>query len=228
MKRAYGYIRVSTSSQALDGVSLDVQKERIEARCIAEGWTLVKIHADEGISGSKMKNRPGLLKALKQACDDDGSVLVVYNLSRMCRNTRDAIDILEDLRAAGSNLLSISESLDTTTAMGQAMFEIIAVFAKLQRELAKEGTKAAIKHKMDRGEKVGAAPYGWVWKGKDKSKSLVENAKEQRILDDIFDMRSQGCSLRTIVASLNDGGVPTKHGKKWHPMTVKEILDRAR
>lgn len=228
MRKAYGYIRVSTSAQAIDGVSLEVQTERIKARCLSEGWELAEIFSDKGISGGKMKNRPGLLKALKSTCDNEGNVLVVYNLSRMCRNTRDAIDILEDLRDAGSNLLSISESLDTTTAMGKAMFEIIAVFASLQRELAREGAVAAIKHKMAKGEKVGAAPYGWVWKGEDKAKKLVENAKEQAILDEIFDMRSQGCSLRDISKALNDDDVPTKHGKRWYPMTVKDILDRAR
>lgn len=175
-----------------------------------------------------MKYRPGSLKALKAGRMNRGSVLVIYNLSRMCRNTRDAVDILEILRDAECNLLSNKENLDTTTAMGRAMFEMIAIFAELDRSSSSEGTTEAIKHRMAKGEKVGAAPYGWNWKDKDGNKKLVEVFKEQMVLDNIFDMKAEGASLRQIVKTLDAKGILSKRGKKWNPQSIKEILDRAR
>lgn len=229
MKKAYGYIRVSTTSKALDGVSLDVQRERIQARCKLEGWELIGIQSDEGIPSHRMKNRPGLHKALRAVRKNKGSVLVIYNLSRMCRNTREAIDILDMLRESDCNLLSIAESLDTTTAMGKAMFEMIAIFTELQRDLASELTTEAIRHKTATGEKVGAAPYGWDWKDKAGNKKLIEVAREQRILDSIFDMNTEGASLRQIAKTLEAKGVLTKRGhKKWHAQSIKEIIARSR
>ena len=106
--RAIGYVRVSTSSQAIDGVSLDAQRERIASWCESNGYRLVETFADKGISGKRADNRPGLQRALKAVCAKRGAALVVYSLSRLARSTKDAISIGERLDKAGADLVSLS------------------------------------------------------------------------------------------------------------------------
>ena len=90
--RAIGYIRVSTTRQAEEGVSIDAQTARIRAWCDANGYSLADVFTDAGISGKRQDNRPGLRKALDAACKQRAA-LVVYSLSRLARSTRDAIEI---------------------------------------------------------------------------------------------------------------------------------------
>src|SRR5207249_7024817 len=86
-QQAVAYIRVSTTGQAEDGVSLDAQRSKIAAWCEVMGYELVQTFADEGISGHSMDKRPGLQAAVDAVCEG-GYVLVVYSLSRLARNTR--------------------------------------------------------------------------------------------------------------------------------------------
>src|SRR4051812_847817 len=96
---AIGYLRVSTESQAIDGVSLDAQRSRIQAWCQANGYTLSAVFEDAGVSGKRADNRPQLQKALEEVCRCKG-VLVVYSLSRLARSTKDTLAIAERLDKA--------------------------------------------------------------------------------------------------------------------------------
>ena len=85
--KAFGYARVSTEGQAVDGVSLDAQRAKIEAWCTAHGYDLVTTFEDAGISGGRADNRPGLQDAMDAACGE-GAALVTYSLSRLARSTQ--------------------------------------------------------------------------------------------------------------------------------------------
>ena len=144
--KATGYVRVSTGKQAEEGVSLEAQEARIRAWCQAQGHELAATEVDAGLSGGRADNRPALQAALAAVCRAKG-VLVVYSLSRLARSTRDALDIAERLHDAGANLVSLTESIDTTTAMGQFVFEVLAAVAALERNLISERTTMAIDRK---------------------------------------------------------------------------------
>ena len=79
---AYGYVRVSTEEQAREGVSLDAQRAKVQQYCDLHGLALARVYADEGISGKRADNRPGLQDAITAACGGKGA-LVVYSLSRL-------------------------------------------------------------------------------------------------------------------------------------------------
>ena len=128
--KAVGYVRVSTEGQATEGVSLEAQKGRIEAWCSANGYTLAAMHVDAGLSGKRADNRPGLQAALADVCKS-GGVLVVYSLSRLARSVPDAFRISERLAKRGADLVSLSESIDTTSAMGRAFYGFMAVMNAL-------------------------------------------------------------------------------------------------
>jgi len=222
--KAVGYIRVSTPGQANDGVSLEAQAARIQAWCESNGYEPVEIRSDPGLSGKRADRRPGLQRALSDACQNRGA-LVVYSLSRLARSTRDAIDIAERLDRAGADLVSLTERIDTTTAAGKMVFRMLAVLAEFERDLVSERTAAALAHKRHKGERIGDIPYGW--RLADDGVTLIPLESEQATIQQIKAMRDRGLSYRAIAEELTHRGVPTKKGNsRWTHQAVASILKR--
>jgi len=224
-KKATGYLRVSTAQQ-VDGVSLDAQEARIRAFCEARGFELVAVHRDEGVSGSKMRNRPGLEAALDAVIENKG-VLVVYSLSRMSRSLKDTLAIAEKLAKAGADLASLSESIDTTNAMGKFCFNLFGALNQLERDLASERTAAALAHKRGKGEKTGGkVPFGYNLAA--DGVNLTPNPGEQGVVRQIVELRGSGQTYRAIAAELKRRGIVTKEGNAdWNPKVLRGILRRA-
>ena len=216
--KAIGYIRVSTEGQ-VDGVSLDSQCSKIEAWSSANGYELLDVFTDAGISGSKY-NRPGLHKALAEACKHKAA-LVVYSLSRLARSTRDALTISERLDKSGADLVSLTERIDTTSAAGKMVFRMLAVLAEFERDLTSERTKSALQHLKRQGKKyTRQAPFGYeFFAGK-----LIKIPAEQKTIYLIGQLRSEGMSLRQIAAELKLRGIRSKRGGSWSAKTVNDVL----
>lgn len=221
---AIGYIRVSTDGQATDGVSLDAQRARIEAWCLANEMTLGEVFVDAGLSGGRSDNRPGLQSALESVCKSHG-VLIVYSLSRLARSTKDTIAIGERLGKSAADLVSLSERIDTTSAAGKMMFRMLAVLAEFERDQISERTTTAMRFKASQGQRVGKVPFGFNLDA--DGINLVANPIEQQAIQIINELRDRGDSLRKIAAELTSRGIPTKEGKPWTHSTVQRIVDRS-
>lgn len=223
MRAAVGYVRVSTERQASEGVSLDAQRERLRAWAVGRGMVLGAdaVFADEGLSGKRADNRPGLAAALDRVCRERG-VLVFYSLSRLARSTRDALAIAERLRLAGADLASLTEPLDTTTATGKLLFQLLAVLAEFERNLVSERTRAVMGHKRSRGERLGQVPYGRRLAA--DGVTLEDEPDELRTVGLMKLWRDAGRSLRSIAAELDALGVAAKGGGLWHPESVRSVL----
>ena len=221
MKQAIGYVRVSTEQQANEGVSLEAQKAKIAAWCASHDYELVQVYVDAGISGKKMENRPELLKA--RAAVKKGMALVAYSLSRLARSTKDLIHISEEVAKKNGDLVSLSEQIDTTTAAGKMMFQMLAVLSEFERNLTAERTKGALQHKKATNQKyTNQTPYGFqAIEGR-----LVEVKKEAKVVAEIQAARSGGNTLQSIADNLNGRGIPTKTGKQWQPATIHLLLKR--
>ena len=175
--KVVGYVRVSTEEQARTGVSLDTQKQKIRAWAEAMDAELIAMEEDAGISGKLMRNREGLQTAIERACEEKAA-LVVYSLSRLSRSLKDTLAITEKLEAAGGDLVSISERIDTTSASGKMVFRLLCVLNQFEREVLSERTSAALQHKKANGLVYGPTPYGCRRKGK----RLVPDQDEQVVL----------------------------------------------
>lgn len=221
MKQAIGYIRVSTERQASEGVSLEAQQAKIEHWCKANGYELVKVYVDAGISGKRMDTRKELLAAL--ASLKKGMALVSYSLSRLARSTKDLIEISELVAKKKGDLVSLSESIDTTTAAGRMMFQMLAVLSEFERNLTAERTSGALQHKKATGQKyTNQTPYGFeAIEGR-----LVQVQQEAEVVAEIQAARAGGSTLQAIADSLNGRGIPTKTGKLWAPATIHLLLKR--
>jgi site-specific DNA recombinase len=220
VQKAIGYIRVSTQSQADEGVSLAAQRAKIEAWCSLNDHELVAVFEDAGISGASMSGREGLHAAMKAT--QRGMALVSYSISRMARSTRDMLEIAERLDAKGADLVSVTEKIDTTTAAGRMVFKMLAVLADFERDQIGERTKMALAHKKAKGEVYAAVPFGFdALEGR-----LVEVKRESKIVAEILRKREAGSSLAEIADSLNAQGIEGKRGGRWYPSTVRYLINR--
>lgn len=225
MPQAIGYIRVSTEEQSREGVSLAGQRAKLNAWANLHDHTLVQVFEDAGISGKRADNRPGLQAALEAACEAR-CPLVVYSLSRLTRSVQDALTIAKRLEKHGADLVSLSESLDTTSAAGRMVFRMLSVLAEFERDQLSERTRMALGHLRDQGVRIsGHPPYGYRL-GED-GRHLIADEAEQATLHDIVARRVAGASYGNIAQHLTQVGVPPKAGKCWHPASVRAILKRS-
>lgn len=220
MKKAIGYIRVSTEQQAGEGVSLEAQRAKIEGWCKANECELVALEMDAGISGKSMDKRPGLQRALGRVKRD--VVVVVYSLSRLARSTKDTLAIAERLEKAGADLVSLSERIDTTGAAGKMMFRMLAVLAEFERDVISERTTAALAHKKAIGEKYAPVPFGF----REVEGQLVRVEAEARVVAHILSQRKAGRTLVEIADALNAKGIQGKRGGRWYASTVRYLIQR--
>jgi DNA invertase Pin-like site-specific DNA recombinase len=221
--KAFGYCRVSTTEQQDEGVSLLHQQERIGAWAKANGHELAGVFV-EARSGGRADNRPELKKALA-AAGREGGILVVYSLSRFSRSVRDTLALAEQLEKAGANLASLSESLDTSSAVGKMFFRLMSVLAEFERDQLRERTTNAMTHLRQHNRRISyKIPFGYDLAG--DGATLVLNEREQEVIGSIVERRGSGMTLWAIARGLADSGVATKMGGKWTPKTVLAILRR--
>jgi site-specific DNA recombinase len=195
-RRAIGYVRVSTTEQAEEGLSLANQREKVEAFCKAKEWKLVDILADEGASAKDL-NRPTLQELLRSVAGGEAEVIVVYKLDRLTRSVKDLGYLMEDVFAAnGVAFSSIQDNFDTTTANGKLVMNIIGSVAQWERDTISERTSDALAYKNGRGEwAAGRIPFGF--KVGEEGR-LVESPEEMEVIAEVKRARRRLKPYRVI------------------------------
>lgn len=224
MDKAVGYIRVSTEQQALEGVSLQAQREKIEAYCNLQGLDLVDLIEDQGISGAvSLCDRPGGIKIAASLKKHKAQHVVALKLDRLFRDAADALTQTKtwDELGIGLHLIDIGgQSINTSTAMGRMFLTMMSGFAELERNLIAERTSIALQSMKARREVYCALPLGYA--GQDGK--LVPIDEEQRVIAEIREMRDEGKTLREIANDLNGRGIVGKRGGKFFASTIKAVL----
>jgi site-specific DNA recombinase len=221
---ALGYCRVSTEEQARDGVSLEVQRERVQAYALAKGLQLTDVLVDEGLSGKDLR-RPALQELLTRCRARQVSHVIVWKLDRLTRRTRHLLTLVEEVFLARKiELHSVSESLDTSTPHGRFVLTLFGGLAQMERELIGERTRAALAFKRERGLPTSHPPLGFRPNG--KRHLMIPVPEELAVVERILELWRRGQGFHTIAAKLNQDGVPTKRSRRWHAFTVKRVVDR--
>ena len=159
--------------------------------------------------------------------------MVVFKLDRAFRSTKDALATVEKLDKLGRDFVSVSEKIDTTSAVGKLFFTMISAFAQFERDTTSERTTAVLNDKRSRCEKLGGpVPYGFTVRemsrpGRNALKILEPQSAEQAVIDWITELKSRGCSLRGIAKQLDEAGHPNRTGTAWSHKTVARILKRS-
>jgi DNA invertase Pin-like site-specific DNA recombinase len=185
---------------------------------------LVDVIVDAGES-AKSLNRPGAARLLAMVDRRDVQTVIVAKLDRLTRSVRDLADLLERFKRRGVSLVSVSESLDTGTAAGRLVLNVMMSVAQWEREAIGERTREALRHKKASGQRVGTVPFGFQLA--EDGRSLEANAAEQRALAIIRECRAAGFTLRAIAAELNRQGQATRRGTSWRHQYVAGLLAAA-
>ena len=221
---AIGYARVSTDKQADFGVSLEAQTEKIRAMAVVQGAALVDVIVDAGES-AKSLHRPGMERLLKLV--DTGAVdtVIIAKLDRLTRSVADLAELLKRFERRGVSLVSVADSLDTRSAAGRLVLNIMVSVSQWEREAIGERTRDAMSHKRSNGERVGTVRFGFRV-GPD-GVHLEAEPKEQEIISRIRALSLNGYTLCQIAAELNRQGFTTRRGTAWRFQYVSEVLRAA-
>jgi DNA invertase Pin-like site-specific DNA recombinase len=223
------YLRVSTDKQGRSGLGVEAQREAVARYLNGGHWTLVKEYVET--ESGKRNDRPKLRAALSHA-KAIGATVVVAKLDRLSRNTRFLLDLIE----SGADVVFCDLPQIPTGATGRFLLTQMASVAELERGLISERTKAALKAAKARGIKLGNPNGARALRGKQtgnreavaavqaNARQRAENLKE--IIDDI---RGSGATTaRKIATCLNERGILTPRGGKWHVSSASRLINRLR
>lgn len=228
--KVVGYVRVSTQEQASTGVSLDVQAEKLRLYCRLHNLELVGVEADEGVSAKNLL-RPGLARALDQLRAGAVAGLVVAKLDRLSRSVADWDKLIREFfgERAGSQLFSVADSIDTRTAAGRLVLNVLMSVAQWERETIAERVREAMAYQKARGHRVGQVPYGRrLVNPDDPDDTRMEDVlTERQTIAFILRLHRNGFSLRHAAATLTELKIPTKTGRPvWTAGSIRSILAR--
>ena len=205
-----GYVRVSTAEQADSGAGLAAQRTAIESEAERRGWQLVGLYEDAGASGKSMSGRPGLAAALHAVETGEAEALVVAKLDRLSRSLLDFAGLMERARGKGWSLVALDLGVDTSTPSGEMMASVLATFAQFERRLIGQRTKDALAVKKANGVRLG--------RPREIPPSVIAR---------IHELRSVGLSVAGIARRLNEEGIASPRGGRWHSPGVKRALSWA-
>lgn len=218
--KAIGYARVSTDKQADRGVSLEAQQEKIRAMAVVQGAELVDVIVDAGES-AKTLDRPGMERLLALVDARKVDTVIIAKLDRLTRSVKDLALLLENFTRRGVGLVSVAESLDTNTAAGRLVLNIMVSVSQWEREAIGERTRDAMAHMKATHQAYSPTPYGFERNGD----MLATADDEQGTVQQIRAWHAAGWTLRKIAGELNRLGVATKNGgAAWYASTVRGIV----
>lgn len=222
MKRVIGYCRVSTDKQT-EGVSLDAQRAKIEQYAALYDLELVDIVIDAGASARTL-DRPGLQDALCRLRKGDADGLLVAKLDRLTRSVVDMGKLIEGIFSTHT-LMSVADQIDTATAAGRLVLNVLMSVSQWERETIGERTRDALQHKKRRGERIsGHIQYGYRLS---RGGTVGVCTAEQRVIAKARQYRSAGYSLRRISQELDAEGHTNRNGNPFHPSTINAMLQEA-
>ncbi|USH19785.1 recombinase family protein [Staphylococcus pseudintermedius] len=216
-----GYIRVSTERQ-VEGYSIEGQITQIEQYCLFNGYELVDIYADRGISGKSM-NRPELQRMLNDAKNGKLDCVMVYKTNRLARNTSDLLTIVEELHRQNVEFFSLSERIEVKNSTGKLMLQILASFSEFERNTILENIYTGQHQRALEGYYQGNLPLGYN-NIPDNKKELMINQHEANIVKYIFESYAKGHGYRKIANALNHKGYVTKKGNPFSISAITYIL----
>lgn len=211
-KKCYIYTRVSSAKQ-VEGYSLEAQVQRLEDYAAYRGLEIVGKYCDAGFSGKSIAGRPDFMRMFNDILSekDDISFVLVFKLSRFGRNAADVLKSMQVLTDNGIDLVSVDDSIDSSTAGGKFTLTILSAVAEIERENITAQFAAGRRQGVKNGNwKGGPIPYGY----KKNGKKNVPDENEAPIVKMVFDLYvNSDYSILQITKYLNENGY-TKQTRK--------------
>lgn len=223
IKRVCAYARVSTDSEEqLTSYSSQIKHYSKMIKSKPE-WEFVGVYADEGISGTQVKNRTEFMRMIDDALNGKIDMIIAKSISRFARNTLDTLKYVRELREHNVDVYFEKENIHTLELDSEMFLTLYSAFAQAESESTSMNVKMGLNAKMKRGEPVGNQNcYGYIWN--EKTKKLEINEEQAKVIRLIFDLYVKGIGGRTIAHKLNDKDIPTYFNKRWSQGSISRII----
>ena len=227
-KRVAAYARVSTID-INQTTSYELQKNHYTDLINKhEGWNLVKIYADEGISGTSLNHRDSFVQMIEDCKQGKIDLIVTKSVSRFARNTLDCLDYIRQLKNLPHpvGILFETENLYTLDSRSEMALSFLATMAQEESHIKSDIMNASLEMRFSRGILLTPALLGY---DKDENGNLVVNKEEAITVKLIFFMYLYGNTCKQIAELLTEYGRKTKKGNtKWSANSVLQVLQNER
>jgi DNA invertase Pin-like site-specific DNA recombinase len=204
--RAVGYIRLS--KETADTTSPARQRQAIQRLCKERGWRLVEIFEDIDRSAYNGRHRPAFDQMMHRL--DQTDAIVFWTLSRLSRSAIQSGEIARACKDAGVHLVATDMTIDTASAGGKFVYQVLAAAAEMESDTISERSRAMTAYKKQRNEWLGRVPYGWHRVGK----TIEPDPAQVRILRTVAQRYIAGESFHALAAEFGFG----------HGQTLRRIL----
>lgn len=221
MKKRVGiWIRVSTEDQA-QGDSPKLHEYRARSYAEVKGWNVAEVYHLEAVSGKNVIDHPEAKRMIEDIRRGHISGLIFSKLARLARNTRQLLEFADLFQQHNADLMSLDESIDTSTPVGRFFYTIIAAMAEWERAEIGARIKASVNVRAKLGKPIGGpAPYGYKW----ENKQLMLDPQEAPVRKLIHELFVQHKRKRTVAKVLNDQGYRARKGDKFNDSLITRIL----
>tara|TARA_B110000285_G_scaffold235604_1_gene318582 strand:+ start:9556 stop:11046 length:1491 start_codon:yes stop_codon:yes gene_type:complete len=215
------FVRVSTLDQKNNTDSVETHIERGKMYAQSREWKVIKIYNLAGVSGKSTIKHKQTLQMFDDIRSGNIQGIIISSLSRLARNTSELLEYSKFFEENNASLISINESLDTSTSGGKFFYTLLSALSTYEREITYERQIASLNYRRKQGKFTGGmVSYGY----KIIDAQVVINEEEAPIRRLIYDLYIEHQRMATVARELNNRGYVTRKGKQWTDSTISRLL----